>query len=147
MNSKAGISIDRTQSVLFFDGICNLCSLSVRIIHRLDKRNNIAFYPLQSPQAEEIFQSLSLHAAEYDSIIFLSDSKIYIKSDAVLHILRICGGFWGIFYHLHRIPKWLRDSIYDFIAKNRYRIFGKRNACTLSPHIKNMHCTVKKLKQ
>ena len=103
--------------IIFFDGICNLCNSSVQFIIRHDSREVFQFASLQSPYAQQTIPE-SIHL---NTILLLKDGKIYSKSDAVLEICRDCKFF----------PKKIRDFMYDFIARHRYRLFGKNNSCEL----------------
>jgi predicted DCC family thiol-disulfide oxidoreductase YuxK len=112
--------------VVIFDGVCNLCNLSVNILMKLDKRRRLKYSPLQG----EFVKSIPIDK-EVDSIIFYEDGKLYYKSDAVLKILKALGGIWVVVNVFYIIPKGIRDFIYDLIAKYRYLVFGKSDMCRM----------------
>jgi predicted DCC family thiol-disulfide oxidoreductase YuxK len=113
-------------SIVFFDGICILCNNSVRLLLKADKKKCLYFSPLQG----KYIQSLRL-TQDLKSIIFYDNSKIYYKSTAILKLCTRLGGFYrfmGIFYIF---PPFVRDFMYDIVAKYRYKVFGKIEVCSL----------------
>lgn len=117
--------------ILLFDGVCNLCNkLVIFIIHR-DSKAKIKFSPLQSPEGLSLLQRRNYSADGINSIVFIEGNRYYLKSSAVLHILKALGGGWSIMYGLIIIPYFIRDFFYDLIAKNRYRIFGISEKCMI----------------
>ncbi|MFI5221006.1 MAG: thiol-disulfide oxidoreductase DCC family protein [Bacteroidia bacterium] len=123
--------------LLFYDGICGLCNRSVQFVIRHDKKRTFRFIPLQSDEAKK-FLSLKLPAnsklsqrsdISSDTLILLDNEKIFYRSTAVLKIFKQLGGVWQLFYIFIFIPEFLRDAVYNFIARNRYRWFGKENEC------------------
>jgi predicted DCC family thiol-disulfide oxidoreductase YuxK len=117
--------------IILFDGVCNFCNASVNFIIDRDKKGIFQFAALQSEIGQEILRKNGLNATTFDSIILINDKKVYQKSDAALEIARNLDGFWKIFYIFKIIPPFLRNSIYDLIAKNRYRFFGKSDTCRI----------------
>jgi predicted DCC family thiol-disulfide oxidoreductase YuxK len=126
------------KPIILFDGICNLCNGLVRFIIKYDKKLRFEFSSLQSDYAKKLLNEFDNRLGYPDSIVLIENKKIYLRSDAVLRIARQLGGIWkltGIFYI---IPRFLRDAIYNVVAKNRYRIFGKRDSCMVpGPEIKS----------
>ncbi|MBC7465436.1 MAG: thiol-disulfide oxidoreductase DCC family protein [Bdellovibrio sp.] len=124
------------KRIIFFDGVCSLCNGFIDFILKRDQKKAFEFSSLQSQFARKILppQNLSL-----DSIVLLEDQKVYTNSTAVLRILFEIGGGWNLFAVLASIlPVWLRDRIYQTIARNRYKLFGKKDTCRLpSPEEKN----------
>ena len=123
------------MNIVLFDGICNLCNASVRFITRHDKNNTIQFASLQSETAKEILSQLNIDSQKIDSIIFISNEKMFIKSDAAIEIAKLLHGFPRLLKYFQFIPRPIRDFVYDLIAKNRYRLFGK--SCALQPSNQN----------
>jgi predicted DCC family thiol-disulfide oxidoreductase YuxK len=123
------------MNIVLFDGICNLCNASVRFITRHDKNNTIQFASLQSETAKEILSQLNIDSQKIDSIIFISNEKMFIKSDAAIEIAKLLHGFPRLLKYFQFIPRPIRDFVYDLIAKNRYRLFGK--TCSLQPSTQN----------
>mgnify|MGYP000246459720 CR=1 FL=1 len=119
--------------VIFFDGYCKLCNAAVQFVIRHDKADKFRFVSLQSHRAGVLLKRSQIDKQEYDSIVYRENGKIYQQSDAVLRICRQLGGGWRIFYVFMLIPRFLRDPIYRFVARNRYRWFGRRNECSLLP--------------
>lgn len=128
--------MEEQKPIIFFDGVCNLCNGAINFIIDRDKNGSFKFAPLQSSIAEKyISQSVIKNT---DSIIYWDSGKLYSKSSAALKIARNLDGFWKVFYAFIIIPKFIRDYIYDIIAKNRYKWFGKRDSCRMpSQEIKN----------
>lgn len=115
--------------IIFFDGVCNLCTRSVQFILLHDPRGLFSLVSLQSPIAVEILEKYDLHPAELKSFVLLEDEKIYTRSTAALRVARHLNGLWSWLYALIIVPRPLRDFIYDFIAANRFRWFGKKETC------------------
>lgn len=118
--------------VVFFDGDCAFCSRSIRLLARLDRLDHIRLSPLQGPCAKE--KGLGRYASEADgSMVVLreSDGVVFTHSSAVLEMARALGFPWNLFAIFSLLPRGLRDGIYKWIAKNRYRWFGKADACQL----------------
>ena len=125
------------QSVIFFDGVCNLCNSTVQLIIKKDTKNVFYFASLQSDAAKNILLQYSEEKIELNSIVFISNDKIYIKSSAVLRIFWSLGRGYRLLYIFWIVPKPIRNLVYDYIATNRYKWFGKRDQCMLpSPEIK-----------
>ena len=118
-----------SDSILLFDGVCNLCNRSVQFIIRIDKKERIRFAPVQSIPGQLLLKKYSVDPTVIDSVVYLSGEKVFLKSTAVLRILKDIGGGWKILYAFIIIPEFIRDYFYDLIAKSRYRIFGRRDSC------------------
>ena len=114
------------QPIVFFDGVCNFCNYWVRFVLKRNRRKNLLFAPLQGKTAARIFGELP---GTPDSVIFLEDGKVYRHSTAVLRIARHLTAPWSGFYALRFIPRFLRDPLYRWIARHRYRWFGRQKEC------------------
>lgn len=114
MNSK--------KNIILFDGDCNFCNFWVRFIIKRDKKDIFRFASLNSDFAKK---NITKNAITTDSIILIEDGEIYFKSTAALKITKHLFGLWKVAYCFIIIPAFLRDGIYDAIAKNRYQWFGK----------------------
>ena len=126
------------KSILLFDGICNLCNDSVQFILKKDQKEQFLFASLQSDAAEKLLLQYKEKKIGMDSIVLIEDGKVYQKSAAVLKICRHLNWPWRIFLVGGYLPKSLTDKLYDLIAKNRYRWFGKKDSCTMMmPEYKN----------
>lgn len=119
--------------MLLFDGDCAFCSASVRWVARLDKRARISFAPLQGELARQA--GLGHHAATDGGTLVLmreSDGKLFTQSDALTELAHALGGGWRVLAAANGIPKCLRDGLYRWIARNRFRFFGRVESCPLA---------------
>jgi predicted DCC family thiol-disulfide oxidoreductase YuxK len=131
--------MESPNKILYFDGVCNLCNGLVRFIIKADRRKQIKFSPLQSSAAGEMRM---LNNISEDTVVYFSGNKYFTKSAAILRLLDDLGGAWRIFRILSIIPQKLRDKIYDMIARNRYRIFGRKETCIVpSPEVRERFIT------
>jgi predicted DCC family thiol-disulfide oxidoreductase YuxK len=122
---------------VLFDGVCNLCNGTVQFIIKRDRAAIFRFASLQSDYAHTLLRRLNLPTDQLYSVIVIEDGIAYQKSDAALRIARRLPGFWRWLYIFRFIPKFIRDSLYNFIAANRYRFFGKQDHCMIpTPELK-----------
>ncbi|WP_291073239.1 thiol-disulfide oxidoreductase DCC family protein [Empedobacter sp. UBA5987] len=121
----------KTRKIILFDGICNLCNQSVQFVIEHDKKNQFQFASLQSDFGQNFLKENNLDATKFDSIVFIEDDKFYTKSSAALKISKYLDGITSLLTIFMIVPKPLRDVVYSFIAKNRYRWFGKQESCWL----------------
>ena len=119
----------QNQRIIFYDGYCVLCSRLIRYIIRSDKKELFWYSSLQSKTAEDILRSQFKIVDIPDSIAYVSEGQVYFYSDAVIRIFADLRGMFRLIFILYIIPKFLRDLIYKWIAKNRFRIFGRRDTC------------------
>ena len=132
------IETGRSRPVLLYDGLCGFCNKSVRLIIRHDKRKTMYFAALQSEYGKSI---LTRHPelAGIDSLVFVEPldfaylERVFVRSDAALHIARYLGGVWKLALAGYLVPRRFRDYLYDQFAKRRYRWFGKYDSCLLPP--------------
>lgn len=124
--------LKKNHKIVLFDGVCNLCNSSVLRIIKHDKKNVFLFASLQSEFGKKTTSYFNINTAKIDSIILIeSATKFSIKSTAALSILKHFGGFWMIFQIGWILPVFLRDILYNYIAKNRYSWFGKKDKCMI----------------
>ncbi len=116
-------------NIVLFDGVCNLCNKTVRFIIRRDPKAKFRFASVQSESGQLLLRQLGLPIDRFDSIVYISDDKFYLKSTAVLTILSKLGSGWQLLSFLMIFPLFLRDKVYDFIAKWRYKWFGHLESC------------------
>lgn len=116
---------------ILFDGVCNFCNASINFIIDRDSKGIFKFAALQSEVGQELLNKFGLKTSNFDSIVAIDGDNVYQKSDAALEIARKMDGIWKIFYVFKIIPNFLRNPIYDLVAKNRYRIFGRTDACRI----------------
>lgn len=117
------------QTIVFFDGLCNLCSASVKFIIKYDKKNKFKFASLQSDFAKSELAHFDVDFTAPSSFILLDQGKIYQKSTAALMVAKKLNGLWPLCYFFIIVPRFIRDWVYSLIAKNRYRWFGKLESC------------------
>jgi predicted DCC family thiol-disulfide oxidoreductase YuxK len=122
----------KPKSIVFFDGVCNLCNASIDFILKRDSKNRFLVGALQEDFSKKILSNYSVKQDYLDSLILLEENQIYFKSTAALRIARQLKGLWPIFYLLIGFPLWIRDPVYDWIGRNRYRWFGKKNKCRIA---------------
>ncbi len=123
--------VKNATNVILFDGVCNLCNGFVQFLIKQDSKGRFKFASLQSKYAQDLFLNDKMPADRFDSVVYISGGEVRQKSVTVLHILKDIGGLWKAFYALIIIPRIISDAIYDFVATNRYRIFGKRQECMI----------------
>ncbi len=122
---------------ILFDGVCNFCNASINFIIDRDSKGIFKFAALQSEIGQELLKKFSLKTSNFDSIVAIDGEKIYQKSDAALEIARRMDGVWQGFYVFKIIPSFLRNPVYDLVARNRYRLFGRTDACRIpTPELK-----------
>lgn len=115
------------QKIILFDGVCNLCNDAVNFVIKRDKKNLFKFATLQSEHA----QDFGMDPTKMDSIILVDGEKQYSKSSAALHIAKHLSGGYPLLYAFMILPRFIRDWVYDYIAKNRYKWFGKKESCMI----------------
>lgn len=124
--------LPKNKKIIVFDGVCNFCNSAVLKIIKHDSKNLFIFTSLQSEIGKEITNSLNIDTTKIDSIIlFETENNFHIKSNAALRILHLLGGFWKLTSIFKILPVSFRDSIYNYIAKNRYKWFGKKDNCMI----------------
>nr|WP_310174884.1 thiol-disulfide oxidoreductase DCC family protein [Neobacillus niacini] len=127
---------DEMERIILFDGVCNLCNHSVQFIIKRDTSGIFKFASIQGGTGKRIVTKYGL-APDLDSFILIEKEKVYIKSTAALRVCSGLKGGWKLFAILMIVPTFIRDYIYDIIAKNRYKWFGKKNSCMLpSPELR-----------
>jgi predicted DCC family thiol-disulfide oxidoreductase YuxK len=117
--------------IILFDGVCNLCNDAVDFIIRRDKKNQFKFISLQENLAQKLLENYKVKEVFPDSIALIRGNQIFYKSRAALEISKKLSGIWPVFYAFIIIPPFLSDPLYDWIAKNRYKWFGKKETCRL----------------
>lgn len=136
----------RDKSIILFDGVCNLCNSSIDFILKRDKNNRFLVGALQEEAGRIILEKFNTQVDYLDSLVLVEEGKIYFRSTAALKISRHLSGLWPLLYGFILLPAFLRDPIYDWIGKNRYRWFGKKSTCRLpSPEEKAKFLTLDKL--
>lgn len=130
--------MDPAKSVLLFDGVCNLCNSSVQFILARDPKAKFRFASLQSDEGQALLQEFEDRPSDLSSVVLIEDGQLYTRSDAALRVARQLSGGWPLLYAFIVLPRALRDAVYDWIARNRYRWFGKRDSCMIpSPELRS----------
>ncbi len=119
------------RQLIFFDGVCSLCNASIDFVMRRDKKHLFLVGALQDGISKKILSSYAVKKDYLDSLVLLQHGQLYYRSTAALKIARNLSGPWPILYPLIYLPGWLRDSVYNWISKNRYKWFGKSDTCRL----------------
>jgi predicted DCC family thiol-disulfide oxidoreductase YuxK len=126
------------KSILLFDGVCNLCNGFVQFLIKRDRRKQFLYASLQSEEGKELLEAHQLSVDALNTVVLIENGKAYTHSDVALRVSRQLPGLWPLFYGFVILPKGLRDAIYNWIARNRYRWFGKREACMIpTPELKS----------
>jgi predicted DCC family thiol-disulfide oxidoreductase YuxK len=123
--------IDADHPILLFDGVCNLCNTSVQWVIRYDRKSIFRFAALQSDVGQQLLQQLGRSTNHFDSAVVIDGNKVYTESDAPLTVASRLGGIWQLARIFWLVPKPVRDTVYRFVARNRYRWFGRTESCML----------------
>ncbi|HMO40400.1 MAG TPA: thiol-disulfide oxidoreductase DCC family protein [Saprospiraceae bacterium] len=125
------------KPILLFDGVCNLCNGFVQFVIRRDPHGKFLFAALQSEIGRQLLRQAQLPTDEISTVVLYDKGQFYTHSDVGLRVFRQMGGLWPVLYGLMIVPKFIRDRIYNWIARNRYRWFGQRETCMIpTPELK-----------
>jgi predicted DCC family thiol-disulfide oxidoreductase YuxK len=130
VDQKSPGGSDSPQGLILFDGVCVLCSRGCHFVSKRDRRGYFRFVPIQLAEGRPLADQLGIDPDRPDSFAFVANGQGYVKSEAVLRIARELPR-WRWTWVFHFIPRVIRDAIYDLVARNRYRWFGRRDACIL----------------
>src|SRR2546430_14092306 len=132
--------IDSNKPTLLFDGVCNICNVLINFVKRHDKEAKFSYEALQSETGQKLLNQYHLKAKVnlrdknagnknpiFESFVFIDEDKAYTHSSAALQLAKKMKFPWNVFYGFIIIPKPVRDAVYKFIARNRYRWFGRRD--------------------
>jgi predicted DCC family thiol-disulfide oxidoreductase YuxK len=125
------MNIITDKKIVLFDGVCNLCNSSVQFILKRDKKNQFLFGSLQGKTGQAYLQQFQLPADTLNSFMLVEGSTMYTQSTGALRMLKHIGGLWSLLYAFMIVPKFIRDGVYKLVAANRYKWFGKQDACWL----------------
>jgi len=117
------------EIIILFDSYCNLCNGLVKFLIARDKNNKFTFTSLHSKRGQSILEKFNINNDNFNSLVLINNGTYFIKSSAILRILKELGGFWKLFYIFNILPVFLSNFVYDIIANNRYKLFGKSNTC------------------
>ncbi|MBV1870080.1 MAG: DUF393 domain-containing protein [Gammaproteobacteria bacterium] len=119
------------RKVILIDGMCTLCEYSVRWIQCHDKAQQFQYIPVQSDEGKGYVEKYGVELANIETVLYITEKDVFRRSDAFFEILAELDAWPRSLLFLRRIPKPLRDGLYRLIAKNRYRLFGKRSTCLM----------------
>lgn len=123
--------------IILFDGVCNLCDRSVQFIIKRDNKKLFRFASLQGKTGQEVLKKYQLPADQLHSFVLLEGDHIYTRSTGALRIFRKLGGGLKLLYGFMIVPRFIRDGVYNLIARNRYKWYGKKEECMIpTPEIK-----------
>jgi predicted DCC family thiol-disulfide oxidoreductase YuxK len=131
-------NLPRDKKIILFDGVCNLCDNTVQYIIKHDKKDVFRFVQLQSALGQEILKYIGVDTSKTDSIILYQPGhSYYYKAEAALKIAKELGGLVSVLSLFSFLPEWLTNSVYDYVARNRYKWYGKKDECMLpTPEMK-----------
>jgi predicted DCC family thiol-disulfide oxidoreductase YuxK len=121
------------ERVILFDGVCNLCNSSVKFILKRDPNGTFKFTSLQGKIGQELLKKHGLKV-DVNSFVLMEGERLYLKSEAALRVCKQLNGFWKLFTIFLIVPPFLRDFVYNIVAVNRYKWFGKNESCLLPSH-------------
>lgn len=130
--------MQQTKDIVLFDGVCNLCNSAILFIIKRDKKDRFRFAPLESKLGKELLDQHGINPLEIDSIVLVSGDSAFAKAGAALRISKHLSGLWPLLYCFIIVPKFISNLVYDFIARNRYKWFGKKESCMIpTPELKS----------
>lgn len=128
--------------VIVFDGVCLLCNRSVAFVLAHDREKKFRFTTMQSTAGSALLRAHGLDPADPLSFLLVDDGIAYTDSDAAIRVITGCGGAWYLLGVLRLVPRFLRDAVYRWVARNRYRWFGRRETCLMpSPELQSRFLT------
>lgn len=130
--------LESGKQLILFDGVCNLCNSAIQYVIKHDKNDVFRFAPLQSKLGQQLIERFDLNTNEMDSIILFSEEKgLKVKSSAALHISKHLGFPRNLMSVFLVVPAVIRNWVYDFVARNRYKWYGKKEECMIpTPELK-----------
>jgi len=130
--------LPKDKKIILFDGVCNLCDATVQFIIKHDRHDVFRFVALQSELGQEIVKYIGVDTSKTDSIILYEPGHAYYyKAEAAIKIAKELGGIYSFIGILSILPNWLSDKVYDYVAANRYKWYGKKEECMIpTPEMK-----------
>lgn len=127
------------KKIILFDGVCNLCDASIQFIIKHDKKDIFRFVAIQSELGQRIIKHIGINTTETDSIIlYLPGVAYYYKAEAALKIAKDLNGIYSFLSLFNVFPNSISNMVYDYIAKNRYKWYGKKEQCMIpTPELKS----------
>ena len=127
------------ESILLFDGHCSLCNAAVDFVLKRNTKKKLLLASIQGTAGQRVLKMYQLPPSYLDTLVLVEQGKVYLGSTAALRVARLLRGGWPLFYALIIIPKGLRDRIYQWIGKNRYKWFGRRASCRMPTASERAH--------
>lgn len=125
------MNTDIKSPILLFDGVCKLCNAYVQWVLKHDRKGIFKFAALQSETGQALLHQLDFSPENFDTVVLVDGDEVFTRSDVALEIARRIGDFWSIFAIFKIIPRPQRNAVYDWVARHRYRWFGKKEECML----------------
>lgn len=119
------------ETVVLFDGVCKLCNGWAKFLIRHDRNQRIRLATVQSPEGQALLAWGGLPADAFDTMAVIRDNHYWVRSEAFFEVVAQLPGAWPALRLLRIVPRWLRDWLYDRVALNRYRLFGKHEVCMM----------------
>ncbi len=130
--------INNDKAIILFDGVCNFCNASVNFAIKHDTKNYFLFAPLQSEKGKELLIKYNIDAEATDSFVLIEDDKAYIKSTAALRVVKHLNRLYPLMYTFIIVPSFIRNGIYDYVSRHRYKWFGRKESCMIpSEEVRN----------
>ena len=124
--------------IVLFDGVCNLCNSTVQFIIRNDPQGKFRFAALQSATGQYLLEKHHLETKDFSSFILIENNKPRMRSTGALYVAKNLGGLYPLLFAFIIIPPFIRNWMYDLVAKNRYKWFGKQDQCMIpTPELKS----------
>jgi predicted DCC family thiol-disulfide oxidoreductase YuxK len=120
-----------TERILLFDGVCNLCNGAVQFVINRDERQKFRFASLQSEAGQDLLRHFGLSTQRFDSFVLIEGERFHTESTAALRVAKQMGGGWPLLYAFIIVPAPIRNAVYRFVARNRYRWFGRKESCAI----------------
>jgi len=124
------VKISHKEPILMYDGVCNLCDAFVKFVIKQDNKGVIKFCALQNQSGQSAREELT-HGTDINTAIGLYNGKTYTHSDALYMVIKVLKGRWSLLLPFYILPKSFRDIVYNWVATNRYRWFGKADQCMM----------------
>jgi predicted DCC family thiol-disulfide oxidoreductase YuxK len=126
------------QPIILFDGVCNLCNGAVQFVIKRDPAGKFLFTSLQSTAGQRLLQQFNIPSDNFNSFVLLQNDNVFTQSTAALKVAKQLSGGWKLLYGFIIVPSFIRNAVYKLIATNRYKWFGKREACMIpTPALQN----------
>lgn len=130
--ARLGFAVPRTdRPLLLYDGVCNLCHGAVRWILKRDRKQRFVFAALQSKAGQAALAEAGFAGETPDSVVVIDGDHVYLESGAALKAARVVGGLWSLLAVFWIVPAPIRNAVYRWVARNRYRWFGQKQACPM----------------